>query len=77
MIARRPDDCYPYFMMSVSYYKTGVVAGAILDIKKAIILSLAENETNDEYFEVAIKLGFESHTALYKAYLNNYRKSMD
>ena len=77
MINSRPDDCYPLFMISVSKYRIGDAKGAILDIKKAIILSLAENETNDEYFEVAIKLGFESHTALYKAYLNNYRKSMD
>jgi tetratricopeptide (TPR) repeat protein len=76
-ISHRPDDCNSFFLRSVSYYKTGVVAGAILDIKKAIILSLADTEINDEYCEVAIKLGWESHTALYEAYLNNFRKSMD
>jgi tetratricopeptide (TPR) repeat protein len=76
-ISHRPDDCYSFFLRSVSYYKTGVVSGAILDIKKAIILSLTESEINDEYREVAMKLGWGTHTNLYEVYLNNYRKSMD
>ena len=77
VIAHRPDDCYPLFMRSVSKYRLDDVAGAILDIKKAILLSLAENETNDEYCEIAMRLGWGTHTALYEVYLNNYRKSMD
>ena len=76
-IAHRPDDCYPLFLRSVSKYRIGYVSGAIKDIQKAILLSLAETETNSEYWELAFKLGWESHTALYEAYLNNYRKNVD
>ena len=77
IILHRPDDCYPLFMLSVSKYRIGDAKGAILDIKKAIILSLVDNETNDEYREVALRLGFGTHTDLYETYLNNFEKNMD
>jgi len=64
-------------MISVSKYRIGDAKGAILDIKKAIILSLAETETNDEYREKAWRLGFGTHTVLYEAYLNNFRRNVD
>ena len=64
-------------MLSVSKYRIGDAKGAILDIKKAIILSLVDNETNDEYREVALRLGFGTHTDLYETYLNNFEKNMD
>ena len=75
-IESNPDDCYPLFMRSVSKYKLNDIAGAIMDVQKAIILSLAENETNDEYREVALNLGWGTHTTLYEAYLKNYRTNM-
>ncbi len=63
--------------MLVAKFKIGDTKGAILDLEEAIRLSLVENETNDEYREVALKLGFGTHTALYEAYLNNYKMNMD
>ena len=77
VITQSPDDCYPLFLRSVSTFRIGDIKGAIKDIQNAIILSLAETETNDEYLETAQKLGWESHTALYEAYLNNYRKNVN
>ena len=77
VIYQSPDDCYPLFLRSVSTFRIGDIKGAIKDIQNAIILSLAETETNDEYLETAQKLGWESHTALYEAYLNNYRKNVN
>ena len=77
VITQRPNDCYPLFLSSISKYKIGDIDSAIMDVQKAIILSLAENETNDEYREVALNLGWGTHTALYEAYLNNFRKNMN
>ncbi len=77
VIAHRQDDYYPFFLRAVSKYKIGDIKGAILDLEETIKLSLVENETNDEYREVALKLGWGSHTALYEAYLNNYKMNMD
>ena len=77
VILHRPDDCYPLFLISVSKYKIGDFYGAILDIKRAITLSLADTEINFEYWNLAYKLGWNSHTDLYRAYLNNYRKNID
>ena len=76
MINHRPEDCYPLFLRSVSKYRLEDIDGAILDIKEAIKLSLFENETNVEQSEIALKLGWGTHTALYEAYLNNYRKNV-
>ena len=77
VINSRPDDCYPLFMISVSKYRIGDIKGAIKDIQIAIILSLVDNETNDEYREKAWRLGFGTHTVLYEAYLNNFRRNVD
>lgn len=77
VINQCPDDCYPLFMRSVSKYKIGDIKGAIIDLEEAIRLSLVENETNDEYREVALKLGWGTHTALYEAHLKNFRQNMD
>ncbi len=77
VINHRPDDCYPLFMRSVSKFKLGDIKGAIIDLEEAIRLSLVESETNDEYREVSLKLGWGTHTALYEAYLNNFRQNMD
>ena len=77
VIAHRQDDCYPLFMRAVSKYKIGDIEGAIIDLEEASKLSLVENDANDEYREVALKLGWGTHTALYKAYLNNYKMNMD
>ena len=77
VITQRPNDCYPLFLRSVSKFKSGDIDGAIIDIQKAIILSLAESETNDEYREKAWRLGFGTHTVLYEAYLNNFRRNVD
>ena len=77
VINSRPDDCYPLFMISVSKYRIGDIKGAIKDIQIAIILSLVDNETNDEYREKAWGLGFGTHTVLYEAYLNNFRRNVD
>jgi tetratricopeptide (TPR) repeat protein len=77
VILHRPDDCYPLFLISLSKYKVDDFTGAILDIKKAIILSRADTEINFEYWNLACKLGWNSHTDLYQAYLNNYTKSLD
>jgi hypothetical protein len=76
MIDSNPDDCYPLFMRSVSKYKLNDIAGAIMDVQKAIILSLVDNENNDEYREIALNLGWGTHTTLYEAYLKNYRANM-
>ena len=64
-------------MLSVSKFRIGDIKGAIKDIQKAIILSLVESELNDEYREVALKLGWGTHTTLYEVYLNNYRKNVN
>jgi len=64
-------------LRSVSKFRIGDIKGAITDIKKAIILSLVDNETNDEYREKAWRLGWGTHTVLYEAYLNNYRKNVN
>jgi tetratricopeptide (TPR) repeat protein len=77
VIDSNSDDCYPFFMRSVSKYRLNDIAGAILDIKKAIVLSLDDNATNDEYCEKALRLGFGTHTALYKIYLHNFRKNVN
>ncbi len=77
VINQRPDDCYPLFMRAVSKSKLGDIKGAILDLEEAIRLSLAENETNDEYREVALKLGWGTHTKLYESYLHNFKQNMD
>ena len=67
----------PLFLRSVSKFRIGDIKGAIKDIQKAIILSLVDNETNDEYREKAWKLGFGTHTALYKIHLHNFRRNVD
>ena len=77
VIAHRQDDCYPLFMRAVSKYKIGDIRGAIIDLEEAIKLSLVENDTNDEYREVALKLGWGTHTKLYESYLHNFRQKMD
>ena len=77
MITQSPDDCYPLFLRSFSKFRIGDIKGAIKDIQKAIILSLVDNETNDEYREKAWRLGFGTHTDLYETYLNNFEKNMD
>ena len=77
VITQSPDDCYPLFLRSVSKFRIGDIKGAIKDIQIAIILSLVDNETNDEYREKAWRLGFGTHTVLYEAYLNNFRRNVD
>ena len=77
VIAQRPDECYPLFLRAVSKYKICDIKGAIIDLEEAIRLSLVENETNDEYREVALKLGWGTHTALYEAHLKNFRQKMN
>jgi len=75
-IAHRPEDCYPLFLRSVSKNKISDFKGAIIDIQKAIILSLVDNGANQEYSEVALRLGFGTITKLYEDYLKNYRTNM-
>jgi tetratricopeptide (TPR) repeat protein len=77
IISHRPEDCNSFFLRSVSKNKIDDFRGAILDIKKAIKLSLADNDTNEAYHDLAFKLGFGTITSLYEAYLNNYRRNMD
>ena len=77
VITNSPEDCYPLFLRSFSKFRIGDIEGAIKDIQKAIILSLVDNETNDEYREKAWRLGFGTHTALYKIHLHNFRRNVD
>jgi tetratricopeptide (TPR) repeat protein len=77
VITQSPDDCYPLFLRSVSKFRIGDIKNAIKDIQKAIILSLVDNETNDEYREKAWRLGFGTHTVFYKIYLHNFRRKVD